>query len=473
MVPTVQSSALRGAESKPEPRDGRQEGGCGKSGSMQLRGPEVPETAKQGPEAKERRWAWVEASVWTERMLAALENGVKGGKWFSLIDKVYRPTTLTAAWERVKANRGAAGVDGQSVAAFAAHAERYLAELARELKEGRYRPQPVKRVEIPKGPKQTRPLGIPAVKDRIVQTAVKRVIEPIFEATFLDTSYGFRPQRSAKDALREVDALIRAGYAHVVDADLQSYFDTIPHERLRERIAERISDGRVLELVDQWLGQDVMSGLERWTPTSGTPQGAVLSPLLANCYLHPLDVLMAERGYRMVRYADDFVVLCASAEQAQTALHEIQRWVQANGLTLHADKTHVGDCRLPGQGFDFLGYRFEAGQRRVRKKSRQKLFDRIRQHTRRTQGESLTKVIAELNPVLRGWFNYFKHAHSMTFSIVDGFVRRRLRAMLRKQQKRPGHGHTCADHQRWPNAFFADQGLFTLTAAHSLACQSR
>lgn len=435
--------------------------------------PSVPKRATQGVNPPERSWSWVEVSVWNERMLAALVNGVKGGKWFSLIDKVYRPTTLAAAWERVKANRGAAGVDGQSVAAFAAHAERYLEELARELKEGRYCPQPVKRVEIPKGPKQTRPLGIPAVKDRIVQTAVKMVIEPIFEATFVDTSYGFRPQRSAKDALREVDALIRAGYTHVVDADLQSYFDTIPHERLLARVAERISDGRVLDLVAQWLRQDILSGLERWTPTSGTPQGAVISPLLANCYLHPLDAHMHACGYRMVRYADDFVVLCADAAQAQAALHEVRTWVQANGLTLHPGKTHVGDCRIPGQGFDFLGYRFEAGQRRVRKKSRQKLFERIREHTRRTRGENLTKVIAELNPLLRGWFNYFKHAHRMTFSIVDGFVRRRLRAMLRKQQKRPGRGHTRADHQRWPNAFFAEHGLFTLTAAHAQASRSR
>jgi RNA-directed DNA polymerase len=435
--------------------------------------PSVPKWAKQGVNPPERSWSWVEVSVWNERMLAALVNGVKGGKWFSLIDKVHRPTTLAAAWERVKANRGAAGVDGQSVAAFAAHAERYLEELARELKEGRYRPQPVKRVEIPKGPKQTRPLGIPAVKDRIVQSAVKMVIEPIFEATFVDTSYGFRPQRSAKQALREVDALIRAGYTHVVDADLQSYFDTIPHERLRERIAERISDGRVLELVDQWLRQEILSDLGRWTPTSGTPQGAVLSPLLANCYLHPLDAHMLACGYRMVRYADDFVVLCTDAAQAQAALHEVRTWVEANGLTLHPDKTHVGDCRIPGQGFDFLGYRFEAGQRRVRKKSRQKLFERIREHTRRTRGESLTKVIAGLNPLLRGWFNYFKHAHRMTFSIVDGFVRRRLRAMLRKQQRCPGQGHTRADHQRWPNAFFAEHGLFTLTAAHASASQSR
>lgn len=473
MVPTVQTIALRGAESKPEPRDGRQEGGCEKLATMQARGPQVSATARQGPEAQDPKWAWVEASVWTERMLAALGNGVQGGKWFSLIDKVYRPTTLAAAWARVRANRGAAGVDGQSVAAFARHAERYLGELAQQLKEGRYQPQPVRRVAIPKGPKQTRPLGIPAVKDRIVQTAVKRVIEPIFEAMFLDTSYGFRPQRGAKDALREVDALIKAGYTHVVDADLRSYFDTIPHARLRARVAERISDGRVLELVDQWLAQDILSGVERWTPTSGTPQGAVLSPLLANCYLHPLDAHLAARGYRMVRYADDFVVLCTSAQQAQAALDEVRTWVQANGLQLHPDKTHVGDCRVAGQGFDFLGYRFEAGQRRVRQKSRQKLFDRIRDHTQRTRGDRLTKVIADLNPILRGWFNYFKHAHRMTFSIVDGFVRRRLRALLRKQQKRPGAGHTRADHQRWPNAFFAAHGLFTLHEAYVAAGRSR
>lgn len=192
---------------------------------MQETGPTVLETAKQGPEARAPRWAWVEATIWTDRMLAALGNGVQGGKWFSLIDKVHRATTLQAAWQRVRANRGAAGVDRQSVAAFERHAERYLVELAQALKQGSYRPQPVRRVEIPKGPGQTRALGIPVVKDRIVQAAVKMVVEPIFEAMFLDTSYGFRPQRSAKDALREVDRLVREGYTHVVDADLASYFD--------------------------------------------------------------------------------------------------------------------------------------------------------------------------------------------------------------------------------------------------------
>ncbi|MCB1568755.1 MAG: group II intron reverse transcriptase/maturase [Xanthomonadales bacterium] len=331
--------------------------------------PQVSETATQGEDTPMRDWHWVEASVWTERMLAALDNGVKGGKWFSLIDKVYRPTTLRAAWGRVVRNRGAAGVDRQSVDAFAAHAERYLEELATAIRSDTYRPQAIKRVEIPKGPGQTRPLGIPTVKDRVVQTAVRMVLEPIFEALFSEHSYGFRPGRGAKDALREVDGLLRAGYCHVVDADLASYFDSIPHADLMARVREHIADGRVLRLLASWLTQEVMAGLARWTPSGGTPQGATISPLLSNLYLHPLDVLIAEQGYRMVRYADDFVVLCQTAEQARRALVEIREWVEANGLTLHADKTHVGDCRQVGQGFDFLGYRFEAGQRRVRKMS--------------------------------------------------------------------------------------------------------
>ena len=267
--------------------------------------------------------------------------------------------------------------------------------------------------------------------------------------------------------------LLEAGYTHVVDADLQSYFDTIPHERLRARVRERISDGRVLALIDGWLSADIMSEAQRWTPTGGTPQGAVLSPLLANLYLHALDERMAACGMRLVRYADDFVVLCASAQDAQAALHEVRTWVEANGLRLHPDKTHLGDCRELGQGFDFLGYRFEAGRRWVRKKSLHRLRERVRETTRRSRGDSLTRVIAELNPVLRGWFNYFKHAHRTTFDAVDGFVRRRLRALLRKQCHRPGQGHARADHQRWPNAFFAERGLFTLSAAHVLASQSR
>jgi RNA-directed DNA polymerase len=311
------------------------------------------------------------------------------------------------------------------------------------------------------------------VKDRIVQTALKRVIEPIFEREFHEHSYGFRPGRGCKAALREVDRLLKEGYTHVVDADLKGYFDSIPHARLLERVEERISDGRILDLIRAYLNQDVLRGLDRWTPTAGTPQGAVISPLLANIYLHPLDVLMAGKGYRMVRYADDFVVLCRTTEGAQAALAEVRTWVEGNGLTLHPDKTHVGDCLEAGQGFDFLGYRFEAGRRRVRKKSLKALKDKLRSKTGRTQGTSLKGVIETLNPILKGWFGYFKHADPWEFRQLDGFIRRRLRAMLRKQEKRPGFGRCHADHQRWPNAFFAGQGLFTLTGAHALASQSR
>ncbi len=430
----------------------------------------VSKLTRQGAEVQ-GRWSWVEASVWNERMLAALDNGVKGGKWFSLIDKVYRAGTLEAAWRRVAANAGGAGVDGQSVERFAAGAPTYLEELKQALQSGTYQPQAVKRVEIPKGPGQTRPLGIPAVKDRIVQTALKLVLEPIFEREFRDTSYGFRPGRGCKDALREVDRLLKAGYTHVVDADLKSFFDTIPHARLMARVGERVSDGPVLELIEAFLHQDIIHGLQRWRPNGGTPQGAVISPLLANIYLHDLDCRMQQRGYRMVRYADDFVVLTRSAEQARAALAEVQAWVGENELELNADKTHVGDCRLAGQGFDFLGYRFEAGQRWVRRKSMQALRDRIRAKTRRTCGQSLRDIIAALNPMLRGWFGYFKNARAIQLCAVDGFTRRRLRAVLRKQQKRPGIGRCLADHARWSNAFFAEQGLFTFTEALARARQ--
>ena len=433
----------------------------------------VPKEAKQDAQAHDRDWSWVQACVWNERMLAALGNGVKGGKWFSLIDKVCQPVTLQAAWRKVAANAGAAGVDRQSVEQFAAKAETYLVELEAALKAGRYEPLAVLRVEIPKGAGKMRPLGIPAVKDRIVQTVLKFVIEPIFEREFLDTSYGFRPGRGCKDALREVDRLLKVGYTHVVDADLTSYFDTIPHAQLMARVNERVSDGRILELIEAFLHQDIVKGVERWTPTGGTPQGAVISPLLANVYLHPLDCLMRENGYRMVRYADDFVVLCQTAGEAQAGLAKVQAWVEENGLTLNPDKTHVGDCREQGQGFDFLGYRFEAGQRWVRRKSMHAIRDRIRAKIGRTRGDSLACIIAELNPMLRGWYEYFQHAHPWTYSGMDGFIRRRLRALRRKQQKRPGNGRTPADHRRWPIAFFAELGLFTMTEAHALASQSR
>lgn len=468
---TEAAQAVRSAESKAVPREGRQEGGSVKDTAKQAQAAAVSERAKQA--ADPLGWSWVEASVWTERMLSALGNGVKGGKWFSLMDKVTRPTTLTAAWRKVSRNSGAAGVDRQSIERFAMESDEYLSELSCSLDERRYQPQPVRRVEIPKGDGKTRPLGIPTVKDRIVQTALKFVLEPIFEAQFREGSRGFRPKRGCKDALREVDRLLKEGTTFVVDADLQSYFDSIQHDRLMQRVEERISDGAVMELVRNFLKQDIMQEGERWTPTGGTPQGAVISPLLANIYLHPLDVLIEESGYRMVRYADDFVILCSSREEAAMALEKVRTWVQENGLTLHPGKTHVGDCRQPGEGFEFLGYRFEAGRRHVRKKSLQRLKDRIREKTRRTRGDSLARIVSDLNPMLKGWFAYFKHAHERTFSTVDAQIRRRLRALLRKQEKRPGFGRCYADHQRWPNAFFAEAGLFAMHTAWLNARQSR
>jgi len=415
---------------------------------------------------------FVPAPIWTEAMLAALQTGVKGGKWHSLIDKVYRLETLELGWAQVAKNAGAAGVDRMSVERFAQRRQHYLAELAQALRDGSYRPLPVRRVYIPKGKKQ-RPLGIPAVKDRVVQAALKLVVEPIFEHEFEPRSYGFRQGLGCKDALREVDRHLKAGHFWVVDADLQSYFDTIPHDPLLAKVGSRIGDGRVMALIQGFLKQDIMDHLKQWTPTSGSPQGAVISPLLANAYLHELDVEMREAGLVMVRYADDAVVLCRSREEAESALARMRAWVSENGLTLNPDKTHVGDCREDGQGFEFLGYWFEAGRRLVRKKSLMALRDKVRARTPRNRGGSIESVIASLNPTLKGWYAYFKQAHRFTFSSVDGFIRRRLRAMLRKQKHRPGQGRCLNDHKQWPNSFFANLGLFTMSAAHQVARQSR
>jgi RNA-directed DNA polymerase len=424
---------------------------------------------------REDKWNWVEETIWTENMLTALGNGVKGNKWFSLIDKVYKPESLAKAWEQVKTRKGAGGIDHMTIGIFQANAGKYLQELEQHLKLGEYQPAAVKRVYIPKGDGKKRPLGIPTVKDRVIQTAIKMAIEPIFEKEFIPTSYGFRPGKGQKDALRVVDQLIKDGNCWVVDADLKSYFDTIPHEELMRDVQQRISDGRILKLIESFLNQEIMDEMNSWVPTTGTPQGAVLSPLLANVYLHPLDALMQEKGYKMVRFADDFVILCKSKQEAEQALETVQKWTIERGLCLHPDKTHVGNCKEEGQGFEFLGYRFEAGRRYVRKKSFDKLKDSIRAKTGRSCGISIEKVIEGLNPLLRGWYNYFKHAYKTTFPYIDGFIRRRIRAILRAQEKRPAFGRTREDHKRWPNKYFANLGLFTMEIhrANEVACRSR
>ncbi len=435
---------------------------------------EVSATAKQAGEACAHSWDWVERSVWTERMLEALEKGVKGNVWFSLIDKVNRPTTLRAAWLKVRANGGSSGVDHQSIKEFEKDLETNLAKLEEELRSETFRPRSIRRVYINKpGTKDKRPLGIPAVRDRVVQAALCLVIQPIFERVFMPGSYGFRPKRGCKDALREVDQLLASGNFHVVDADIKSYFDNIPHDLLMNEIRRYIADGRVLKLLESFIKAEILDGMNRWTPEGGTPQGAVLSPMLANLFLHPVDQAMAEAGYRMIRYADDLVVLCPSSAEAEAALALLGKLIEERGLSLHPDKTKVVDITIPGAGFDFLGYHFERNTRWPRKKSLAKVKDAIRLKTGRSNGHSLEFIISEVNKSLKGWFEYFKHAHRWTFPRIDGWVRRRLRSILRKRNKNKRGGISGGyDHMRWPNRFFHERGLFSLEIAHASLLQS-
>ena len=428
--------------------------------------------AKQGGDAS-RRMAGAEPAVWTERMLTALRRGLKGNQWFSLIDKVYADRTLEQAWGKVQSNAGGSGVDRITIERFAKDCPRGLLDLKEQLRTTRYQPLPVKRVWIPKpGTNQQRPLGIPAVRDRIVQTALRMVIEPIFEHHFAEHSYGFRPGRGCKDALRRVQTLLDEGCTWIVDADLKSYFDTIPKDRLMRRVEERLADGRVLALLRSYLDQEVMEELTRHEPTDrGTPQGAVISPLLANIYLDPLDHLLADSGVEMVRYADDFVLLCRSEEAAKAALARVQTWVEENGLTLHPEKTRLVDVTQPG-GFDFLGYHFEREYRWPRRKAMDRLKDKVRELTPRTSGHSLEATITRLNQMLRGWYGYFQHSHRSTFPRVDGYVRGRLRSILRKRAGKRGRARGT-DHQQWRNHYFDELGLFSLKQAQALARQSR
>jgi len=403
-------------------------------------------------------------------MLTALETGVRGGRWHTLSDKVFSPRNLRSASERVVGNGGAAGVDHQSVEDFLARRPEELRRLEESLRNETYRPQAVRRTWIPKpGTNEQRPLGIPTVRDRVVQTALLHVLEPIFDATFAPHSYGFRHGRGCHHALARVESLLERGYVYVVDADLKSYFDTIPHDRLMDRVREKVSDSRVLRMIEMFLKQGVMDGLSQWEPEEGTPQGAVISPLLANIYLNPLDHLLEDAGFAMARYADDFVILCRSREDADRALALVAAWVAENGLSLHPTKTRIVDART--EGFDFLGYHFRGTLRLPRKKSLKKLKDTVRAKTRRTHGHSLDFTCASLSATLRGWFTYFRHCHGTVFRELDGWIRMRLRSILRKRAGRSGRGRG-ADHQRWPNAHFDELGLFCLEQAHARFRQS-
>jgi RNA-directed DNA polymerase len=409
-------------------------------------------------------------------MLERLRNGVgKNEVWYSLHDKVFTEKTLRAAYGRVARNGGAAGVDGMTVERFGAHLEEEIARLIAAWRAETYRPQAVRRAWIPKpGSDERRPLGIPTVRDRVVQAALVMVLEPIFERTFHPRSHGFRSGCSAQGALQAVMGHLHAGRCHVVDADLKAYFDSIPHERLLRAVRRRVADRRMLALIGAFLKAGVLDGTDLSEPESGSPQGGVISPLLANIFLNDLDHAMAEAGLMMERYADDVVVLCATPEEAQQALARVQAWTAQAGLTLHPEKTRIVDLTQHGASFDFLGYRIQRHRggdgvakylRLVRPKSLDRIRDTIREQTPRCMGESLAATIASLNRILRGWSAYFRSAHRTIHHELDGLVRRRLRSMLCKANGIHSWGNGSA-HQRWPNAVFDGVGLFALEVAH-------
>jgi len=445
--------------------------------------PKEPKPAKVAQKPKQAgeihaKWHWTQPCVWSENMLRALENGVKGNKWFSLIDKVWKKDNLRAAFHAVKRNGGAPGIDHISIQQFERDPDSQLERLHQELRNGRYQPRAARRKWIGKpGSKAKRPLGIPTVRDRLVETALKHVIEPIFEREFANCSHGFRPGRSCKSALREVDGLLNTGKLMVLEIDIQNFFDNIDHDQLLELIAERISDGRILTLIKSMLKRGVLDD-ERHQPTlAGTPQGGVISPLLANIYLSGLDHQLEQAGFHPVRYADDLVVLCEDADQAQAALAHLSAWMKAKELTLHPDKTGVVEMSEPGAWFDYLGYRFKRTKRRgklqrfVSDKSKRKLREKTKPHLRRCNGHSLEVIIAKINPILRGWYGYFKHSRPTSHLEMDGWVRMRLRSILRKRRNGKGRGRG-ADHQRWPDVYFAERGLFTMATTRAEELQS-
>lgn len=388
-----------------------------------------------------------------------------GRKWYSLIDKVWAPKNLQAAAQHVLAKRGAAGVDGETCQMFARHQDAILAGLQHALATGTYQPQPVRRHYIPKGERGTRPLGIPAVRDRVVQQALRSVLEPIFEQEFLPCSYGFRPGRGAWHAAREIHRGLEAGYTWVVDADIQAYFDTINQERLQTLIARRISDGKVLQLLWRCLRAGVMEDGERRETVVGTPQGGVISPLLANIYLHELDLAMQAAGdaVRLVRYADDFVILARSREAAETALAQARMVLEGDlGLRLHPEKTRVVHYRE--EDFDFLGFTFhyagKSGRHYVfpRQKAVQHFKQRLRALTRRTQPQTLEQVVQAIAPLVRGWGMYFAGCNAgLVFKVLDPWIRGRLRAF---QVKRAAHGRAV---DAWlTNRYLSGLGLVSL-----------
>jgi RNA-directed DNA polymerase len=412
------------------------------------------------------------------RLWAAAKQS-EGRRFHALYDRIYRSDVLWEAWERVRANRGAAGVDGVTLAAVEAYGvQRMVAELQQRLRAGIYRPAPVRRVEIPKPDGSKRPLGIPTVTDRVCQQAAKIVLEPLFEADFLPCSFGFRPRRSATDALERIRVGFIEGKRFVFEADIRDFFGSIDHERLLSLVGERVSDRRVLKLLRQWLRAGVLESGVRSETVTGTPQGGVISPLLANIYLHAFDRSWVERGVgEVVRYADDFVVLCSSREQAEQAQQRAAALLGELGLCLHPDKTRVVNLREGKEGFDFLGFHLHARmsgrlweqkrlvryylQRWPSVRSMKRARARVNALTGRSQvGQELEVVIERLNLFLRGWGNYFRTGNAADkFVTMDRYVAWRLKCLLVKKR---GRNLRAGQADRWTYTWFHDQGLHKL-----------
>ncbi len=412
------------------------------------------------------------------RLWAAAKQS-PGRRFHALYDRIYRTDLLWEAWERVRANRGAAGIDGQTLAAVEVYgAHRLVDELQEGLRAGIYHPAPVRRVEIPKPDGSKRPLGIPTVKDRVAQQAAKLILEPIFESDFLPCSFGFRPKRSATDAMEKIRVGFIKGDHFVFEADIKNFFGEIDHDKLLSLVGERVSDRRVIKLLRQWLRAGVLADGVFSETATGTPQGGVISPLLANIFLHAFDRAWAERGVgEVVRYADDFVVLCRSQAEAEQAEEHAAALLGDLGLTLHPDKTRVVDLREGKEGFDFLGCHFRARmsgklweQRRIiryylhrwpSQRSMKRARARIKALTGRSQvGQQLKDVIARLNQFLRGWGNYFRTGNAAEqFISLDRHVAWRVKRLLIKKR---GRNLRSGQANRWTRTWFHDQGLHKL-----------